>query len=86
MGPKASTSPVFAAENVPANIRGGLVMCWQMWVSDAKRYSAIEVPNLHTTRLPSVSCSGSLQTWFSIELVPLRGGYKLLLPSYRLYH
>lgn len=33
MGPKASTSPVFAAENTPANIRGGLVMCWQMWVS-----------------------------------------------------
>ena len=34
MGPKASTSPVYAAENVPANIRGGLVMCWQMWVSE----------------------------------------------------
>ena len=34
MGPKASTSPVFAAENVPANIRGGLVMSWQMWVSN----------------------------------------------------
>jgi hypothetical protein len=29
MGPKASTSPVFAAENTPANIRGGLVMSWQ---------------------------------------------------------
>ncbi|KAF8635108.1 hypothetical protein AX15_000546 [Amanita polypyramis BW_CC] len=33
MGPKASTSPVFAAENVPANIRGGLVMSWQMWTA-----------------------------------------------------
>ena len=33
MGPKASTSPVYAAENVPANVRGGLVMSWQMWVS-----------------------------------------------------
>ncbi|EAU81614.1 sugar transporter [Coprinopsis cinerea okayama7 len=33
MGPKATTSPVFAAENVPANIRGGLVMCWQMWTA-----------------------------------------------------
>ncbi|KIL64192.1 hypothetical protein M378DRAFT_11588 [Amanita muscaria Koide BX008] len=33
MGPKASTSPVFAAENVPAAIRGGLVMCWQMWTA-----------------------------------------------------
>ena len=62
MGPKASTSPVYAAENVPANIRGGLVMCWQMWVSNVKRCSAIVVPNLHTTRLPSASCSDSLQT------------------------
>jgi sugar porter (SP) family MFS transporter len=33
MGPKACTSPVFAAENVPASIRGGLVMCWQMWTA-----------------------------------------------------
>ncbi|KAF8970958.1 sugar transporter [Flammula alnicola] len=33
MGPKAATSPVFAAENVPANIRGGLVMSWQMWTA-----------------------------------------------------
>ncbi|GLB43015.1 putative major facilitator superfamily, sugar transporter (TC 2.A.1.1) family protein [Lyophyllum shimeji] len=33
MGPKASTSPVFAAENTPASIRGGLVMCWQMWTA-----------------------------------------------------
>ncbi|KAF9035249.1 hypothetical protein BJ165DRAFT_1511010 [Panaeolus papilionaceus] len=33
MGPKATTSPVYAAENVPANIRGGLVMSWQMWTA-----------------------------------------------------
>ncbi|KAK2467513.1 hypothetical protein APHAL10511_000368 [Amanita phalloides] len=33
MGPKASTSPVFAAENVPANVRGGLVMSWQLWTA-----------------------------------------------------
>ena len=33
MGSKASTVPIFAAENVPASIRGGLVMCWQMWVA-----------------------------------------------------
>jgi MFS family permease len=25
--------PVFAAENTPANIRGGLVMSWQMWTA-----------------------------------------------------
>ncbi|CDZ97007.1 sugar transporter [Phaffia rhodozyma] len=33
MGPKASTAPVFAAENVPASIRGGLVMSWQLWTA-----------------------------------------------------
>lgn len=33
MGSKAATVPVFAAENVPAAIRGGLVMSWQMWVA-----------------------------------------------------
>ena len=33
MGSKATTVPIFAAENVPASIRGGLVMSWQMWVA-----------------------------------------------------
>lgn len=33
MGAKASTTPVFAAENVPAPIRGGLVMSWQLWTA-----------------------------------------------------
>lgn len=33
MGTKASTIPVFAAENCPASIRGGLVMGWQLWVA-----------------------------------------------------
>ena len=33
MGLKASTVPIFCAENVPANIRGGLVMCWQLWTA-----------------------------------------------------
>ncbi|KAF8915551.1 hypothetical protein CPB85DRAFT_1374998 [Mucidula mucida] len=33
MGPKASTTPVYAAENTPALIRGGLVMSWQMWTA-----------------------------------------------------
>ncbi|KAJ3713394.1 hypothetical protein EV361DRAFT_936800 [Lentinula raphanica] len=33
MGAKASTVPVFAAENTPASIRGGLVMSWQLWTA-----------------------------------------------------
>ncbi|EJD49814.1 hypothetical protein AURDEDRAFT_100786 [Auricularia subglabra TFB-10046 SS5] len=33
MGAKGSTVPIFAAENSPANIRGALVMSWQMWTA-----------------------------------------------------
>ena len=33
MGAKASVVPIYAAENVPASIRGGLVMSWQMWTA-----------------------------------------------------
>jgi MFS family permease len=33
MGDKGSTVPIFAAENAPANIRGALVMSWQMWTA-----------------------------------------------------
>lgn len=33
MGVKASTVPIFAAENSPASIRGALVMSWQMWTA-----------------------------------------------------
>ncbi|KAK3683880.1 hypothetical protein B0T22DRAFT_483688 [Podospora appendiculata] len=33
MGAKASSVPIFAAENSPASIRGALVMSWQMWTA-----------------------------------------------------
>ncbi|KAF1364051.1 hypothetical protein EJ07DRAFT_162566 [Lizonia empirigonia] len=33
MGLKGSTVPIFAAENSPAQIRGALVMSWQMWTT-----------------------------------------------------
>lgn len=33
MGLKEVAAPVFSAETAPANIRGGLVMSWQMWSS-----------------------------------------------------
>lgn len=39
MGAKASTVPIYAAENVPASIRGGLVMCWQLWTAFGKLHS-----------------------------------------------
>ncbi|ODA78404.1 hypothetical protein RJ55_05785 [Drechmeria coniospora] len=33
MGTKASTVPIYAAENSPASIRGALVMSWQLWTA-----------------------------------------------------
>ncbi|QSS59459.1 sugar transporter [Histoplasma capsulatum] len=33
MGLKEVTVPVFSAENTPANVRGGLVMSWQVWTA-----------------------------------------------------
>ncbi|KAK4685250.1 hypothetical protein P7C73_g4899, partial [Tremellales sp. Uapishka_1] len=33
MGLKASTVPIFNGECVPTNIRGGLVMSWQLWTA-----------------------------------------------------
>jgi MFS family permease len=33
MGLKEVTVPVYSAENVPASIRGGLVMSWQIWTA-----------------------------------------------------
>lgn len=36
MGAKASTVPIYAAENTPAVIRSGLVMSWQMWTAFGK--------------------------------------------------
>ena len=33
MGCKASVVPIYAAENCPASVRGGLVMSWQMWTA-----------------------------------------------------
>ncbi|WVQ73793.1 hypothetical protein IAR50_003373 [Cryptococcus sp. DSM 104548] len=33
MGLKGATIPIFNSENVPASVRGGLVMSWQLWTA-----------------------------------------------------
>lgn len=33
MGLKEVTVPIYSAENAPTNIRGGLVMSWQVWTA-----------------------------------------------------
>lgn len=42
MGLKGSTTPIFAAENSPAAIRGALVMTWQFWTAFGKRSRWVE--------------------------------------------
>lgn len=37
MGLKEVTVPVFSAEVAPTNIRGGLVMTWQLWTAFGSR-------------------------------------------------
>jgi len=33
IGPKSATVPIYSAECAPANVRGALVMMWQMWTA-----------------------------------------------------
>jgi sugar porter (SP) family MFS transporter len=53
MGVKASTVPIYAAENAPASIRGALVMSWQMWTAfgimlgTAFNLAVYNVPNIN---------------------------------------
>jgi len=47
MGAKASTVPIYAAENVPAAIRGGLVMQWQLMTAAGKLYQSSVVIMLY---------------------------------------
>ncbi|KYK54112.1 Sugar/inositol transporter [Drechmeria coniospora] len=53
MGSKASTVPIYAAENAPASIRGALVMSWQMWTAfgillgTAFNLAVFNVPNIN---------------------------------------
>jgi MFS family permease len=69
MGLKEVTVPVFSAENSPANIRGALVMTWQVWtafgiflgttanlaVKDVGKI-AWRLVQAHTIHLSSINC------------------------------
>ena len=71
MGLKEVTVPVFSAENAPANIRGALVMSWQMWGefcalmslqdNDGGLSETFVDDMLTSKQWPSESCSGSQQ-------------------------
>ncbi|KAF2634027.1 hypothetical protein P280DRAFT_554874 [Massarina eburnea CBS 473.64] len=71
IGPKSATIPIYAAEAAPANIRGALVMMWQMWtafgimcgyiagvvLADVRDGMDPEICNLAANNLLSSRCS-----------------------------
>jgi hypothetical protein len=86
MGPKATTSPVFAAENTPASIRGGLVMCWQLWVRITLTVLHADIiAQVDIIRLRLASSLGFLPILLFKGLVELRGVLNLALPSFPLF-
>ena len=83
MGPKATTSPVFSAENTPASIRGGLVMCWQLWVRIfIPLFLYCHHAQAQIFRLLSASSLDFLPILLLKGLVKLRGVFNLALPSF----
>jgi MFS family permease len=82
MGAKASTVPIFAAENSPASIRGALVMSWQLWTAFGIfiGFSA----NLVVANVPTISWRLQLGSAF-IPAVPLVLGVYFCPESPRWY-
>ncbi|KAL1953441.1 hypothetical protein VTO42DRAFT_2819 [Malbranchea cinnamomea] len=68
MGLKEVTVPVFSAENSPTNIRGGLVMSWQVWTAFGILCGT--AANLAVKDVPDISWRLQLGSAF-IPAVPL---------------
>jgi MFS family permease len=93
MGAKGSTVPVFAAENSPAQIRGALVMGWQLWTVRIHPLTTLffngMIPELTRETLLFILCfirllvssSVSLQTSWSPTRATFRGVCSLDPPS-----
>lgn len=79
MGIKASTVPIYAAENTPASIRGGLVMSWQMWVCAKAIYRSKFANLIQTIRVRLRLESFWVQRLISLCTKPgqLPGGFNL---------
>ena len=73
MGSKASTIPVFAAENSPAAVRGTLVMGWQLWVAFGILMWVGDIGRVILQQLICWCLGVSVPIWHSIKLVTLRG-------------
>ena len=85
MGLKASVISVYAAENVPANVRGGLVMSWQLWTAFGifivswsfvmADWQVADIDGSHREHAPTSSC---------LTLATLPGVCKSAVPSFPL--
>ncbi|KAM3511860.1 hypothetical protein MY11210_004478 [Beauveria gryllotalpidicola] len=82
MGAKASTVPIYAAENAPASIRGALVMSWQMWTAFGIMLGTAF--NLAVFHVPHINWRLMLGAPF-IPAVPLLVGIYLCPESPRWY-
>jgi hypothetical protein len=71
IGPKSATVPIFSAECVPANIRGSLVMQWQVWTAFGIVSGAAEAPRLSAGA--NSRCSGTPPTSRSTTSPTSRG-------------
>ncbi|KAH8716996.1 hypothetical protein GQ44DRAFT_398862 [Phaeosphaeriaceae sp. PMI808] len=82
MGLKGSTVPIFAAENSPAQIRGALVMSWQLWTAFGifLGYCA----NLAVYKVPVIAWRLQIGSAF-IPAIPLTLGIYLCPESPRWY-
>jgi len=85
MGSKASTIPVFAAENSPASIRGSLVMGWQLWVAFGILMFVNHYPRVDPFRL-TIFLGVLLLIWRCTNSVTLHGACSLGLHLSRRSH
>lgn len=83
MGLKEVTVPVFSAEVVPASVRGGLVMSWQIWTAFGIFLGTIANLVVMVSKQKLIQ---SLSTLTNIRRIPVLspGAYNLARPSYLL--
>jgi MFS family permease len=65
IGPKSATVPIYSAECAPANVRGALVMMWQVRGNSFSQSLTTQAADFSIARcgLPSASCLGMPLAW-----------------------
>ena len=82
IGPKSATIPIYSAECVPANIRGGLVMMWQMWTAFGIMLGYIAgVIFRNVLNGDSSQCTGTTATKEALLSIQCSLNWRLMLAS-----